>query len=377
LNASHPVAQRHHRVIFVDLARALAVVMMVYGHTVSALLAPQYRVGRWFDVWVFQRGLTSCLFLLLSGFAFSLATTRHWPTHTKLSPAVFRRARRFLLFIALGYALHFPVYRFSELTRVSDERWQSFLAVDVLQLIGATFLAVQLLVLAVRSRRAFMAVSFLLAIAVIAATPAMWSIDWTSSVALPLAAFLSPSTGSQFPLFPWIAYVLIGAAAGQLYARWGAAHLSSFANWVLLVPGVVLIVVSLYAGPALFGTGELSWVPAQVLVRLGACFMVLSVVAQASRFIGQLPHVFGAVAQESLVIYFVHLCIVYGSIWNRGLASFYGESLAPIPTVGIVIALVAAMTLLAWHWNRLKHIRPRSARWVSVAAGVALTAMLI
>jgi hypothetical protein len=288
----HPVAQRHHRVIFVDLARAMAVVMMVYGHTVSALLAPQYRVGRWFDVWVFQRGLTSCLFLLLSGFAFSLATTRHWPTHTKLSPAVFKRARRFSLFIALGYALHFPVYRMSELARVSDERWRSFLAVDVLQLIGVAFLGVQLLVLLVRSRRVFMAVSFLLAMAVIAVTPATWSADWTRSLALPLAAYLS-------------------------------------------------------------------------------------VVAHASRFIGQLPHVFGAVAQESLVIYFVHLCIVYGSIWNVGLAHFYGEALDPLPTVGVVIALVAAMTLLAWHWNRLKHVRPRSARWVSVAAGVLLAAMLI
>ena len=351
--------------------------MMVYGHTVSALLAPQYRVGRWFDVWVFQRGLTSCLFLLLSGFAFSLATTRHWPTHTKLSPAVWKRARRFALFIALGYALHFPVYRFAELARVGDERWRSFLAVDVLQLIGVTFLGVQLLVLVVRSRRVFMAVSFLLAVVVIAMTPAMWSADWTQSLALPLAAFLSPSTGSQFPLFPWIAYVLIGAAAGQLYARWGAAHLANFANWVLLVPGVVFILVGLYAGSALFGTGELSWVPAQVVLRVGACFVVLSAVAHASRFIAQLPHVFGAVAQESLVIYFVHLCIVYGSIWNRGLAQFYGESLAPLPTVGVVIALVAAMTLLAWQWNRLKHIRPRSARWVSVAACVVLAAMLI
>jgi uncharacterized membrane protein len=377
LTPAHPAVQRHHRVIFVDLARAMAVVMMVYGHTVSALLAPQYRVGRWFDVWVFQRGLTSCLFLLLSGFAFSLATTRHWPTHTKLSPAVFKRARRFSLFIALGYALHFPVYRMSELARVSDERWRSFLAVDVLQLIGVTFLGVQLLVLLVRSRRVFMAVSFLLAMIVIAVTPAMWSADWTPSVALPLAAYLSPSTGSQFPLFPWIAYVLTGAAAGQLYARWGAAHLSSFANRVLLAPGVALILVSLYASAALFGTGELSWLPAQVVLRLGACFIALSVVAHASRFIGQLPHVFGAVAQESLVIYFVHLCIVYGSIWNVGLAHFYGEALDPLPTVGVVIALVAAMTLLAWHWNRLKHVRPRSARWVSVAAGVLLAAMLI
>jgi len=106
MTVHHPQA---HPVIFIDLARAMAVVMMVYGHTVDALLGQQYRVGAWFAVWQFQRGLTSCLFLLLSGFAFSIATTRHWPSHVRISPSFFRRVRRFALFVMLGYALHFPV----------------------------------------------------------------------------------------------------------------------------------------------------------------------------------------------------------------------------------------------------------------------------
>jgi uncharacterized membrane protein len=366
-----------HRVIFIDLARALAVVMMVYGHTVSALLAPAYRAGPWFDVWTFQRGLTSSLFLLLSGFAFSIATTRHWPAHVRWSAAVLRRVRRFAFFIVLGYALHFPVNRLADLTSMTDERWRSFLAVDVLQLIGVTFIGVQWLVLLVRSRRVFMAAAFVLAIAVIAATPAMWAADWTRSCPLAIAAYLSPSTGSQFPLFPWAAYVLIGAAGGQLYARWGAAHLARFANWVLLVPGIVLMLVGVDGGTALFGTSAWSWVPAQVVLRIGSCFVLLSVVAHASQRIANLPHVFGAVAQESLVIYFVHLCIVYGSIWNSGLAQLYGESLTPLQTFFVVVALVAAMTLLAWQWNRLKHVRPRTARGVSLGAAIFLGLLLV
>lgn len=36
-----------HRVIFIDLARAAAIVLMVSGHTSSALLADAYRVGEW------------------------------------------------------------------------------------------------------------------------------------------------------------------------------------------------------------------------------------------------------------------------------------------------------------------------------------------
>ena len=40
-----PTGVAAHRVIFIDLARALAVVMMMYGHTVSALLDQSYQTG--------------------------------------------------------------------------------------------------------------------------------------------------------------------------------------------------------------------------------------------------------------------------------------------------------------------------------------------
>ena len=114
---------------------------------------------------MFQRGLTSSLFLLLSGFAFSIATGRHWVSHAHLSPAVLRRARRFGLFVVLGYALHFPVARFADFSSATPERWRSFLAVDVLQLIGVTFIGVQAVLLATRSRRVFGWTAFALAIA--------------------------------------------------------------------------------------------------------------------------------------------------------------------------------------------------------------------
>jgi len=38
---------------------------------------------------------------------------------------------------------------------------------------------------------------------------------------------------------------------------------------------------------------------------------------------------------------------------------------------------VMAMIGLAWQWNRLKHVRPRTARWASVAAGALLVGRLL
>jgi uncharacterized membrane protein len=367
------------RVIFIDLARALAVVFMLYGHTVSAVLAPQYQSGPIFEAWTFQRGLTSSLFLLLSGFAFSIATTRHWASHLRVTPALFRRLRRFGLFVLLGYLLHFPVTQFAHLADMSEERWRSLLAVDVLQLIGVTFIGVQLLVLVTRSRRAFMMTTFALAAAVMLAAPRVWSVPWTEVLPLSLAAYLSPGAGSQFPLFPWAAFVLFGAGLGQIYARWGASHLLRYATGVLLLPGLALLGVS-YAmrlvPPAWFGGGSFAFVPREFVLRVGACLLVLAGIAYASRRITHLPHIFGAVAQETLVIYFVHLCIVYGSIWNRGLAQIYGPTLGPGATFLAVVLLMTAMAGLAWYWNWCKHVRPRTARWASLGAGALLIAKL-
>ena len=369
-----------HRVIFIDLARSLAVVLMLYGHAVSALLAPDYQRGTWFDVWTFQRGLTSSLFLLLSGFAFSIATVRHWASHLRLSRQVLARVRRFSVFVLLGYALHFPVPRFVDLLTAGEERWRSFLVVDVLQLIGVTFIGIQLLVLITRTRWVFTAVALVTAMLMVVVTPRLWLVDWPAHVPLWAASYLEQDTGSLFPLFPWTAYILLGTALGQVYSRWGAANLPMFANAGLLAPGALMVVSGLVLetpAPWLFGGGPWTFIPPQVLVRAGSCLLMLGGIAHGSRVIDRLPRIFGAVAQETLLIYFVHLCIVYGSIWGPGLYQIWPQRLAPLQVFGVVVLLIAAMTVLAWQWNWIKHRSPRAARTISWVMAGLLTLPLL
>lgn len=357
----------------------MAVVLMVFGHTTSALLSDAYRVGDWVEVWAFQRGLTSGLFLLLAGLAFSVATSRHWPAHIRLSMSLLKRLRRFVILIVLGYSLHFPVAHLAELATATDQQWRRLFAVDVLQMIGVTFIGVQALVIVARTRRVFTAATLVVAAAIVVATPVVRDLDWVPLAPLSLVAYLSTATGSQFPLFPWSAYVFLGAALGQLYARWGASHPTEFANWAMLVPGAALTVLAFYIegllGP--LAAGESGWIPRDVLLRAGACLVVLRMLAHASQRISHLPRVFGAVAQESLLVYFVHLCVVYGSVWNRGLYRSYGEALSPVQAIMTAIAVVLPMIALAWFWNRLKHGRPAVAKRVVVLAGVGLFVALI
>jgi uncharacterized membrane protein len=378
---SHGAGGAHaHRVIFIDLGRFLALVFMLYGHTVSALLAPQYLRGTWFDVWNFQRGLTSSLFLLLSGFAFSVATSRHWGAHQKPSLKVLKRVRRFGLFLLLGYAIHFPVSHISMLATLSAEQKRTFFQVDVLQLIGATFLIVQALVLITRSRRVFTVAVFVLAAIVLGLTHPVWAIDWWQILPAWLAAYLSPNAGSLFPLFPWASYVLFGAGLGQIYVGWGAARLSSYSTFVLFVPGVVLSALGwglTAIENAPWGPDAWNFMPIQVAIRIGACLIILAAIARASQRLMRLPRFFAGVAQETLLIYFVHLCIVYGSIWNSGLAVWYAGSLGPMATLLCVLLVLASMAVLGWYWHRLKHASPGLARWVTAGVAAVLVIQLL
>jgi uncharacterized membrane protein len=372
-----PGAQAH-RVIFIDLARALAVFFMLYGHTIDALLTPAYRSGAWFEAWQFQRGLTSSLFLILSGFAFSIATGRHWSTHVHTSPAWWRRVRRFAWFIFLGYSLHSPVGRLQDLPYATAAGWRTFFAVDVLQLIGVTFIAVQCLVIVTRTRRAFTMVALVLAVAIVAISPIFWSIDWSPWLPLGLWAYLSPVLGPGFPLFPafpWAGFILVGAALGQIYSSWGGSHLEPFANRVLLAPGLTFIALGYAVGALplpMFEAGARGVLPIDVLIRTGACMAIMGMIAHASQRMTRLPHVFSAVAQETLLIYFIHLCIIYGSAWSPGMSVFLGPTLGPAQTAATVAALVILMSAMAMWWNWLKHARPSVARYTAFAGCVAL-----
>jgi hypothetical protein len=280
--------------------------------------------------------------------------------------------------VFLGYSLHAPVGRAVDYKYATEAGWRMFFAVDVLQLIGVTFIAVQCLVLLTRTRTRFTVTAVALAVLFVAISPLVWSIDWSRWLPIWAWAYLSPVLGPSFPLFPavpWSAFILLGAALGQIYSNWGGSHLDAFANRVLLIPGAIALALGYGAAflpIAVFANGARSVLPVDLLIRAGACMAILGVIAHASQRVVRLPRVFGAVAQETLVIYFFHLCVIYGSAWSYGLVQFYNASLGPWQTGGIVAGLVVVMSAMAWWWNWLKHARPRAARYTALAGCIVL-----
>jgi hypothetical protein len=72
----------------------------------------------------------------------------------------------------------------------------------------------------------------------------------------------------------------------------------------------------------------------QAVIRLGCVALLLGIVGYVEpkpRVPGRAMH---SLAQESLIIYFVHICILYGSTWDPGIRQWIGPTLAPLSALG-------------------------------------------
>ena len=364
------------RVPFVDLARAAAVLFMVQGHVLQVLLAPQYSGGVFAEVWLYLRGLTSCTFLMLSGFSFSLATTRRWSEFQVPGRRVIRRLGRYLLLLALGYGMRFPARSISGLSTISTAQWQTFAVVDVLQLIAVVLTLLQVGVWLLRTPGKFMIWSFAAAVAVVILTPVVSRLALAQGLPVFLGAYLTSGGGSIFPALPWAAYVFFGAGLGVWYARPKRVGQAPDHTVVFLTAGFGMVALGmlLHVVPwSPFGAVDF-WTlsPNLFLVKAGSVLVGLSAAMRLMRGVKSMPGVVTALSRESLLVYLVHVVLLYGSAWTVGLNQSVGARLGPGSVVEWIGLLVVAMSLLAWTWYECKRQMSSVATLVRAVAAVVV-----
>ncbi|MEZ5291251.1 MAG: heparan-alpha-glucosaminide N-acetyltransferase domain-containing protein [Vicinamibacterales bacterium] len=368
------------RILFVDLARAVAVLLMIQGHTIDALLHPDFRTSLTYNLWLYLRGLTSCTFLFLSGAAFSLTALRHWDDQRRPSRRSIKRVRRLSFFLALGYFMHFPMGRFVHLPFATDERWRSFFAVDVLQNVAVSLLALQLLIAVTRTPRRFAIACGVAGTMVVLATPIVFGITWTDHLPLFVASYFSYQTGTLFPLFPWAGFTLLGATFGVTAGPWATRdHLQPLARRLFLGGAVLAIAAGLAGQAGWFEYGVSDWwraSPLSFLQRFGSVLVLLSAVAAIGNRVTRLTPPLQGLAEESLLVYAVHVALLYGSLWTVGLGPWLGPQ-PPAVVLFWALVMLASMTLLALVWNNIERLHPRLAVACRVVSVVALVAPLL
>lgn len=91
-----------------------------------------------------------------------------------------------------------------------------------------------------------------------------------------------------------------------------------------------------------------------ITFRMGFVLLLTGVVSLISIKIENIPKIFILLGRNTLLIYVVHLMILYGSAWNPGLFAIFGEKLTPITTVLIAAIMVTLMILMVFVLNKLK-----------------------
>ena len=354
-------SEKKHRIIFIDLMRALAVVQMVQGHTVDVLLAPEYRVTDYpaFLVWNFMRGKTAPIFMFTAGTVFTYLFRLNNEPFEK-NPRVIKGVKRFLLLVTLGYLLRYPTYKVFDFSDVTPERWNIFFTVDVLQLIGFGILFVIICAfISEKLKLNDMLVFTIISVLFFVSTPFINNIGWDKYFPVPIAGYFYDKTGSLFPLFPWAGYVIMGGTLGSYLAKNPLIFKTTRFSLNLAVLGFAFIIVS---GASTFILENYFNVPyanssynLEVIVfRVGFVLVLNSIVSYISQKIESIPRFIILIGRNTLLIYVVHLMILYGSAWNPGIILLFGSSLEVSYTIMSALLMITLMTLMVIILNKFK-----------------------
>jgi len=332
--------------------RAFAVMMMVQGHTTDALLDQSYRTfsSAGYTIWEFFRGFTAPIFMFTSGTVFTyLFKLNNLPF--KDNPRVLKGLKRFLLLVFIGYLLRFPTWNIFDYSQVEEKQWQIFFVVDALHLIGFGLLFI--IVLSYLSEK----IKLNYYITGIAGTffffliyPLTITIDWSSIFPAPVAAYFTKRTGSLFPFFPWIGYILAGSVLGKFLAKKEDDHKNiKFVIWLAVIGGG--FIVFSYLGKLNISLIK-NWLPYWgeyafvAFFRLGMVIIFNSFAALISLKVNSLPKLVAQIGTHTLLIYAVHLIILYGSAWNNGFYRYIARQLNVTQTILAVILMWAAMIIM-------------------------------
>jgi uncharacterized membrane protein len=337
---------------------------MVQGHIFDDLLSPTALALPLYQFQVIFHGSTAPGFLFASGFVAGL------PRSPLSLRASLRRARRLLFVLGVGYFLHLPYLSFWKIVaRVTPAEKAEMLACNPLQLIAVSQLA--LLVLQWIAGRRWVVAAAASAVAILAAGPFVWASHVSSRLPMFLGAYVDMAVApSQFPLFPFASFVLAGTAAGAWLGRTDRVtrrRRSLGAAAFLVAAGLILALV--LKGRVDFWSVS----PAYVLLRMGGLLLLLAAVEWVTTREVPGRHVLALLGHETLLVYFLHLVILFGGVLGHSPVVDFKGTLGFGGAFAALVLMMPVLYVAAWAWHRMKMRRPHTA-WLALAYVTVLVA---
>ena len=363
---------RSSRLHLIDLLRLVATLQMVNGHTLDAVVAPENLQGSWFPTYNFFRGLVSVSFMLASGVAFHLTTISRIGSGALSREATTKRIRRMIEILVIGYLLRAPLGALSNDPDLVRRSWDRFAEIDVLQLIGVSLLLLEVVAHVLQDRRRMEIATGVLAGIVLALAPITEAVHAERPLGY-LTAWLGHGTGSIFPLFPWSAYVFVGAVLGAIAfpqgGRTPARH--TFFTLSAITSVLAAITYGLWRVPFTLWHEPMSYhsMPSFFVEKLTYVVGILALLSPLVARIRKLPRPVEELAQETLPIYVFHLLALFFPPMT--FAARVGHDLTLAEGLGCSAAMLALSCSVGLLWPRLSPIARRAPEQKRAAAVVA------
>jgi uncharacterized membrane protein len=326
------------RLAFIDWVRGFAAVIMLQGHVFHSFTRTDLRDKGPYMLSQFFGGLPPAVFILHTGITFAFlmhSQERQGASAWKRVVAALKRSR-YLFLIAFLFRLQLYVFGFP--TSPAGE----LLRVDILNCMGMAMLIFA--PMAVFSTKERIRLCTILGFVIAGLAPVVSMID-EATVPWLVRSYFFPSY-NYFGFFPWASFLAFGMAAGSVLRTVKQEDMSRTMLWMLTL-GVGLAIGAHYLSNMPYSVYSKSefWLnsPGLIMIKLG---IVLALLAVAFLWVNmaspQRWSVFRQLGTTSLLVYWVHIEIVYGrwfGIWKEGLS---------VPQVVLfTVLLMALMTALS------------------------------
>ena len=335
------------RLYFIDIARSIAILLMLEGHFVDNGLMDVYRDTNndIYNAWLFVRGFTSPIFLTITGIVFTYLLIGNNHLEYFRNNRIKKGYKRVVELLFWGYVVQ--VYAF-----------------HVLQCIGIGILSILILYGIYKAVKIIpLWVYFFFAGTIIFSSYIVIS-SWPKEYYWPESApiFIQNmfhGKYSIFPILPRMGYTMYGAMIGViLYTYKSKVKEWSFILSVFLIGAflyfflkdVLLIIDGIFAHP-IYHLYKVDW----LYECLGMVLIILSILITLEKFIGEIkPNLFLKIGQNTLTIYILHMVLLYGSITGFGINRVIHKNLTPWQIVPATICFILFFVILIYYLDEIK-----------------------
>ena len=310
------------RFMFIDIARSIAILLMLEGHFVDDLLMDIYRDpnNHIYSTWLFIRGFTSPVFLTVTGIVFVYlllsSTNEHFFENIRVRKG-FKRAIELLFW---GYLLQYYAFH-------------------VLQCIGVGILTILSLYGLYRIIKViplwiyfFLMGTFVFSTYIYFKT--LGENEYWPTNAPKFIQNMFYGEHSEFPILPRMGYTMYGAMFGVLMHDF-KDHVKKW-SFALIVISIGAFLYFYLKGILVFFDNKLEnetyhiysvdW----LYIPLGMVMIVLGILMIFEKLVGEIkPNLFLKMGQNTLTVFILHMIVLYGCITGIGMHQFFAKSFTP------------------------------------------------